>query len=46
VAKISEVDCGFGDALDLRRNANKLVFQTREEAENQREAINGFLQNL
>lgn len=46
VAEISEVDCGFGDALDLRRNANKLVFQTREEAENQREVINGFLQNL
>ncbi|WP_372972269.1 hypothetical protein [Marinobacter sp.] len=46
VAEVSGIDCGFGDTLDLRREAGKLVFRTREDARNQREAITGFLRNL
>lgn len=46
VADISAIECGFSDALDLSRDAGKLVFQTRKEARNQRETINDFLQKL
>lgn len=43
---ISEVNCGFADTMDLRRDAGKLVFETREDARNQRDSIKDFLQTL
>jgi hypothetical protein len=46
VREISEVDCGFADSLDISRDNQTLMFQTRENAKNQRETINGFLQAL
>lgn len=46
VREISEVACGFADSLNLGRDGQKVVFQTREDARNQRETINGFLQAL
>ncbi|WP_328189803.1 hypothetical protein [Marinobacter sp. OP 3.4] len=46
VREISEVDCGFADSLNLGRDGQKVVFQTKEDAKNQRETINGFLQTL
>lgn len=46
VKDVAGVDCGFGNALDLSRDAGKLVFRTREDARNQRETINNFLQTL
>ena len=46
VKEISEVDCGFANSLDLSRDGQTLKFQTREDAKNQRETINGFLKTL
>lgn len=46
VKAIAEVDCNFADSLNLSRDDRTVVFQTKEEAKNQRETINGFLQNL
>lgn len=46
VKEISEVSCGFADALNLSRDDQTLVFQTSEDASNQRETINDFLQTL
>ncbi|GGY69740.1 hypothetical protein [Marinobacter zhanjiangensis] len=46
VKEISEVSCGFADALNLSRHDQSLVFQTSEDASNQRETINDFLQTL
>lgn len=46
IKDISTVECGFSNALDITRNDQKLVFQTSEEAKNQRETISGFLQTL
>ncbi|MFC4259602.1 hypothetical protein ACFOZ5_11230 [Marinobacter lacisalsi] len=46
VKEVSEVECGFADSLNLSRDDQTVVFQTEEDASNQREAINGFLQTL
>lgn len=46
VKEVSEVECGFADALNISRDDQTLVFQTKEDAQNQRETINGFLQTL
>ena len=44
--EISKVDCGFADSLDISRDDQTLMFQTREHAKNQRETISNFLQEM
>ncbi len=47
ITGISEVNCAFGNAVDLQQDANRLVFRTPEtETRSQRGAISEFLQNL
>ncbi len=43
---ISEVDCNFGDALDLSQNGGKVAFQTQQDTRNQRDTITDFLREL
>lgn len=46
IKEISKVDCGFADSLNVGLDGQTLVFQTKEDAQNQRDAITGFLQTL